>query len=608
MTGEMIYVLAVLGIAIILFASDRVRLDIVAIMVVLALVLGDVLTVEEGLAGFSDSVVIMIAALFVVGEALATTGIALTIGKWLLRVGGTSETRLIALIMVVVAGIGAFMSSTGIVAIFIPIVVTIADKTGLSRSRLMMPLAFAALISGMMTLIATPPNLIVNNELRAAGLEPFGFFAFTPFGVIVLVAGIGYMLLVGRRLVGGPSVAAAADRGGRTLSDLIASYVLADRFRRLRLRPGSPLIGRSIGQLKLRTLFGVVAVGVERRRSGRVVVMPALADTHFEAGDILLVVGGDEPVAHLVESQRLRRLPIEASSRDSVVQELGLAEVMIPPDSKLIGQSLMDAAFRSRHKVSVLGIRRKGELLDAAPAGVRLAFGDTLLVSGRWRDIDLLQSNKRDFLVLHLPVEMKDVAPARSRAPYALAILLGMIVLMTFGLVPNVTAVLLAALAVVLTRCVTMEAAYRAINWPSLVLIAGMLPLATALQKTGGTELIVEGLVAGIGGAGPRAMMAALFVLTALIGLFVSNTATAVLLAPIAILTANSLGVSPYPFAMTVALASSAAFMTPISSPVNTLVLAPGNYRFIDFVKVGVPMTILAGAISLIAVPLILPF
>lgn len=608
MTGEMIYVLAVLGIAIILFASDRVRLDIVAIMVVLALVLGDVLTVEEGLAGFSDSVVIMIAALFVVGEALATTGIALTIGKWLLRVGGTSETRLIALIMVVVAGIGAFMSSTGIVAIFIPIVVTIADKTGLSRSRLMMPLAFAALISGMMTLIATPPNLIVNNELRAAGLEPFGFFAFTPFGVIVLVAGIGYMLLVGRRLVGGPSVAAAADRGGRTLSDLIASYVLADRFRRLRLRPGSPLIGRSIGQLKLRTLFGVVAVGVERRRSGRVVVMPALADTHFEAGDILLVVGGDEPVAHLVESQRLRRLPIEASSRDSVVQELGLAEVMIPPDSKLIGQSLMDAAFRSRHKVSVLGIRRKGEPLDAAPAGVRLAFGDTLLVSGRWRDIDLLQSNKRDFLVLHLPVEMKDVAPARSRAPYALAILLGMIVLMTFGLVPNVTAVLLAALAVVLTRCVTMEAAYRTINWPSLVLIAGMLPLATALQKTGGTELIVEGLVAGIGGAGPRAMMAALFVLTALIGLFVSNTATAVLLAPIAILTANSLGVSPYPFAMTVALASSAAFMTPISSPVNTLVLAPGNYRFIDFVKVGVPMTILAGAISLIAVPLILPF
>ena len=608
MTGEMILVLAVLAVAIILFASDRVRLDIVAIMVLLALVLGGVLTVEEGLAGFSDSVVIMIAGLFVVGEALVATGIAMTIGKWLLRVGGTSETRLIVLIMVVVAGVGAFMSSTGIVAIFIPIVVTIADKTGLSRRRLMMPLAFAALISGMMTLIATPPNLIVNNELRGAGLEPFGFFAFTPFGAVTLLSGLAYMLIVGRHLIDTPSTAATTDRGGRTLADLVESYALADRFHRLRARPGSPLIGRSIGQLRLRTVFGVVAVGVERRAPGRVRVMPALADTHFVVGDVLLVVGADEPVARLIDLQRLQRLPIDAFARDNLVQELGLAEVMVAPDSKLIGQSLVDAAFRSRHKVSVLGIRRRGEPLDGAPAEVRLAFGDTLLVSGRWRDINLLQSDKRDFLVLHLPVEMNDVAPARSRAPYALAILVGMIVLMTFGLVPNAAAVLLAALAVVLTRCVSMEGAYRVINWSSLVLIAGMLPLATALQKTGGTGLIVDMLVAGVGDAGPRVMMATLFVLTALIGLFVSNAATAVLVAPIAILTANSLGVSPYPFAMTVALAASAAFMTPVSSPVNTLVLAPGNYRFMDFVKVGVPMTLIVGVITLIVVPLILPF
>ena len=269
MTGEMILVLAVLGVAIILFASDRVRLDIVAIMVLLALLLGGVLSVEESLAGFSDSVVVMIAGLFVVGEALATTGIALAIGKWLLHVGGTSEKRLIALIMVVVASVGAFMSSTGIVAIFIPIVVTIADKTGLSRSRLMMPLAFAALISGMMTLIATPPNLIVNGELRAAGLEPFGFFAFTPFGAIILVAALAYMLLVGRHFVGGSSATAGRDHGGRTLADLVASYALEDRFRRLRVRPGSPLVGRTIGQLQLRTLFGVVAVGIERREPGR---------------------------------------------------------------------------------------------------------------------------------------------------------------------------------------------------------------------------------------------------------------------------------------------------------------------------------------------------
>jgi di/tricarboxylate transporter len=607
MTGEMIVVLVILGGAIVLFASDRVRLDVVAIMVLLALVLSGVLTVEESLAGFSDSVVIMIAGLFVVGEALAMTGIAFTIGKWLLRVGGTSEKRLIPLIMVVVAAVGAFMSSTGVVAIFIPIVIAIADGTGLSRGWLMMPLAFAALISGMMTLIATPPNLIVNGELRTAGLEPFGFFAFTPFGVVILVAAIVYMLIAGRYLLKVPAATAATARGGRTLSDLVQSYALGDRFRRLRVRSGSPLIGRTIGQLKLRTLFGVVAVGLERPVRGGVSIRPALINTEFRPGDILDAVGDDEQIAHFVQLQRLERLPIDTSTRENLAQELGLAEVMLAPDSQLIGQSLVDAAFRSRHRVSVLGIRRRNEPLQGALADVRLAFGDTLLVSGRWRDINLLQTDKKDFLVLHLPVEIKDVAPARSRAPYALAILLGMIVLMTFGLVPNAAAVLLAALGVVLTRCVSMEAAYNAINWPSVVLIAGMLPLATALQKTGGTGLIVDTLVASVGDAGPRAMMAALFVLTALIGLFVSNAATAVLVAPIAILTANSLGVSPYPFAMTVALAASAAFMTPISSPVNTLVLAPGNYRFIDFVKVGVPMTIIAGVISLVLVPLIFP-
>jgi di/tricarboxylate transporter len=415
------------------------------------------------------------------------------------------------------------------------------------------------------------------------------------------------MLIVGRHLFGAPSKAEAADRGGRTLSDLVKSYALANRFHRLRVRPNSPLIGRTVGQLQLRTLFGVVAVGIERRTPRGIAVMPVLVSTEFRVGDVLHAVGGDEQIAHFVESQRLERLAFDASLRDDLVQELGLAEVMVAPDSQLIGQSLVDAAFRSRHRVSVLGIRRGNEPLEGALADVRLAFGDALLVSGRWRDINLLQTNKNDFLVLHLPVEMKDVAPARSKAPHALAILVGMIVLMTAGLVPNVAAVLLAALGVVVTRCVSMEAAYRAINWSSLVLIAGMLPLATALEKTGGTELIVSGLVAGLGDAGPRTMMAVLFVLTALVGLFVSNAATAVLVAPIAILTANSLGVSPYPFAMTVALAASAAFMTPVSSPVNTLVLAPGNYRFIDFVKAGVPMTIIAAVISLVLVPLIFP-
>jgi di/tricarboxylate transporter len=284
-----------------------------------------------------------------------------------------------------------------------------------------------------------------------------------------------------------------------------------------------------------------------------------------------------------------------------------LAEVVLAPESKLIGRTLLDAAFRSRHGVSVLAIRRKGHPLFANFTGETLQFGDSLLVAGGWKHIARLQVDKKDFLVLSLPVEMAEVAPARRRAPWALAILAAMIVLMTLGLVPSVAAVLLAALAMVLTGCVSMDSAYKVINWQSLILIAGMLPMATALEKTGGTQLIVDGLVGTFGDAGPYAMMAGLFVLTAALGSFISNTATAVLLAPIAIGAAEHLGVSPYPLAMTVAIAASAAFMTPVSSPVNTLVVVPGNYGFNDFVKVGTPMVLLVMVVTLLVVPLLFP-
>lgn len=608
MSADTLFVFAVLAFAVVLFASDRVRLDIVALGVLLALMLGGILTVQEALAGFSDPVVLMIAGLFVVGEALVSTGIAFAIGRWLMRVGGSSETRLIALIMSIVAVIGAFMSSTGIVAIFIPIVLSIAGKTGLPAGRLMMPLGFAALISGMMTLIATPPNLVVNAELRNAGLATFGFFAFTPFGVAILACGLVYMLTVGRRLLGRSSSAEPAEPSGRTLEQLADGYALLPHLRRVRVQAGSALADRTIGQAELRSRFGLVALGVERRDRRTLTIMPALVDTAIRFGDILYVLASDEELEKAAVRLRLTTLGLDTAPREHIVQELGLAEVMLAPESKLIGRTLPQAAFRSRHRVSVLGIKRMGEPLTGSLADVKLSFGDTLLVSGRWRDIGRLQGDKKDFVVLHLPLEISEVAPARSRATWALAILLAMIAAMTFGLIPNVGAVLFAALLLVLSRCVTMDAAYKVINWPSLVLIAGMLPLATALQKTGGTDLIVNGLVAAVGGAGPEAMMAALFVLTAVIGMFVSNTATAVLLAPIAIGAAADLDVSPYPFVMAVALAASAAFMTPVSSPVNTLVMTPGGYGFIDFVKIGVPMTVVTGAVALVMVPLLLPF
>lgn len=607
MTPDTWFVFGVLAAAVMLFASNRPRPDVVALLVIVALVLGGILPVSEAVAGFGDSVVVLIAGLFVVGEGLVRTGVASRIGVWLTEVAGASETRLLVLLMLAVAGLGAFMSSTGVVAIFIPVVLGVASRLGIGPGRLMMPLAFAALLSGMLTLIATPPNLMVNDALRTAGLEPFGFLGITPIGLVALGLGIVYMWAVGSRLL--PASPPPTGTAGRrqTLQELGESYNLIDKSHRLRVEPGSPLAGQTVAEAQLRSRYGITLVGVERQRPFGNKVAPALTATELHPGDVFYLAGSADAVAVVSAAEGLTRLPIEDGQRQGLIKELGMVEVLLPPDSELVGQTLRQAAFRSRHDLSVLGIRRKGRPLPGNLSDEKLASGDVLLVAGAWKRIGLLRNDPRHFLVLDLPAEFGEVAPAHRRAPFALLVLLAMVVAMTFGLVPNVVAVLLAALAMGLFRCLRLEDAYRSINWPSLVVIAGMLPLAKALEKTGGVTLIADGLVAGLGGFGPLALLAGIFLLAALVGMFISNTATAVLMAPIAISAAQQIGVSPYPFAMTVAVAASAAFATPVSSPVNTLVLAPGGYRFNDFVRVGLPLILLVMAVTLLLVPLLLP-
>ncbi|HYQ91751.1 MAG TPA: SLC13 family permease, partial [Candidatus Competibacteraceae bacterium] len=550
----------------------------------------------------------MIAGLFVIGEGLVRTGVAYRLGDWLMRTAGASESRLLVLLMLVAGALGAFMSSTGVVAIFIPVVLGICAKTDFSPGRLLLPLAFAAMISGMLTLIATPPNLVVSEELQQAGLAPFTFFSFTPIGVIVMIAGILVMLVAVRFL---PVNRQRESRQGnrRKMEELVEDYGLRERgWYRLHLRHGSALVGQTLAAARLRTRYGATVVGIRRQERFAASIIPALADTELKAGDELLVLSESTDIRHLIEAEGLLPLPVEAIDRQSARQELGLAEVMLPPNSELIGRTLAEVAFRARHGLIVLGIKRKGQPLTGPLSTVKLAFGDSLLMAGGWRQIGLLQTDPKDFLVLSLPVELDEVAPARRQAPAALFILLAMIVAMAFNLVPNVAAVLLAALAMGLFRCVDWESAYRSINWSSLVLIAGLLPLATALQKTGGIGLIVNGLVGSLGQIGPLALLAGLFIMTTGLGLFISNTATAVLMAPIAITAAKTLGISPYPLAMTVAIASSAAFATPFSSPINTLVLEPGHYRFGDYVRLGLPLMAVTLIITLVIVPIFFPF
>lgn len=602
------WVLLLLLLAVVLFVRNKPRVDVVALLMIVALPLTGVLTVPETLAGFSDPSVVVIAALFVIGEGLVRTGIAYQLGERLMHRAGNSETRLIILLMLTVAGLGSVMSSTGVVAIFIPVVLSIAARLKIAPSRLMMPLSFAALISGMLTLVATPPNMVVHSELVRGGYKGFSFFAFAPIGLTILVLGIVYMLLTRHWLARTDSDSSASE-ARHSIADLVREYRLAGRERRLRVRANSVLTGQTLDELQLRKQYGINVIAVERQRRFRRTLLGATGSTELRAGDILLVDLVSPTIDLLNSYYELGVEPVamQSSYFSDHHRSLGVAEVMLPPDSRLAGKTIQELGFRTHRKLNVIGLRRNQQALDGLLVDEKLQAGDTLLVAGNWQHIRKLQGHSRDFLVLSLPAEVDDVAPALSQAPHALFSLAVMVMLMVTGLVPNVLAVLIGCLLMGAFRCIDMDSAYRSIHWQSILLIVGMLPFALALQKTGGIDLAVKGLLSLFGNAGPRMILATLFVATAVIGLFISNTATAVLMAPIAIASAQAMQASPAPFAMIVALAASAAFMTPISSPVNTLVLGPGQYRFGDFVRIGVPFTIIVMLTSVILVPVLFP-
>ncbi|OAM90331.1 SLC13 family permease [Termitidicoccus mucosus] len=610
MNSDLILVLALLTTCMGLFIANKPRMDVVALLVILVLPLSGILTMPQALAGFSDPGVVLIASLFVIGEGLVRTGVAYRLGDWLVRKAGNSETRLLVLLMLSVAGLGSVMSSTGIVAIFIPVVLSVAARLRIPAGRLMMPLSFAGLISGMMTLVATPPNMVVDSTLKREGFAGFSFFSFTPIGVVILLMGVGYMLVARRWLTVRDDP--ARDGGARRkLHDLIEEYKLAGREHRLRIGDDSPLVGKALLDLNLRSQYKANIVGIERqlRLRFQTELLTPHAHTELLAGDILLV-DVHEPGVDLAEMRarlKLEPLPLRGSYFTDQSREVGMAEIALPPDSGLIGKTVLELGLRRKHNLNVVGLRRERTAMQGALLEEKLRMGDTLLVIGPWKSIRQLQPLTHDFIVLSLPAEVDEVAPALKQAPWALLSLAVMVALMISGVVPNVVAALGACLLMGLFRCVDMDSAYKSINWQSLVLIAGMIPFALALEKTGGVELAVNGLLNLLGDAGPHMLLASLFVLTALIGLFISNTATAVLMAPIALSLAGRVGASPMPFAMIVALAASAAFMTPVSSPVNTLVLGPGQYRFWDFVKIGVPFTLLVLVASVLLVPWMFP-
>jgi di/tricarboxylate transporter len=515
----------------------------------------------------------------------------------------------------------------------LPVVVGLAWERGIPPSRLLIPLAVASLLGGMLTLIGTPPNIVVSNHLAAMGREPFHFFTFTPVGLVMLVIGIAFMVLVGHRLLperpppgGEPALPTTS------VTALTEAYGLAGTLFRTRVRPESPIAGRSIEELQIRRRYGVNVVGIRRARdragavdpgsTGRPRLRPRAPlpglragatelratppSTRFHPGDEVYLQGLPRSVAGFVGAQGLDLLPDEDG--EEVPEGVGLVEVLLTPGSRLLGRTVEESGIREKYRVTVLSIRRMGEPLRDNMSTTTLRFGDTLLVKGAWDRIQLLQRERGDFVVTGIPSEMERAVRPFERAPVAVGILVVMMTLMAFNIVAPVLAVLAAATAMVVAGCVGGEEAYRSINWQSVVLIAAVLPIATALETTGGMALIVDGMGGVLGRAGPLALLAILFILTSALSQVISNTATAVLLAPIAFQLAVNLGARPEPFLMAIAVAASTAFATPIASPVNTLVLGPGGYRFGDFFRIGIALQVLLLAATLLVVPLLFPF
>ncbi|WP_373048574.1 SLC13 family permease [Vulgatibacter sp.] len=611
MSLEAAITLVILAATIALFVSDRIRLDVVALLAMLALVLTGVLSTDAALAGFSSPLVLMIVGLFVVGAGLVETGVTDWLGQRLGHLAKGGEARLIVWVILTTAVLSAFMSSTGTVAILMPVVGSLAHRKGIAPGRIFLPLAFGAHLGSMLTLISTPPNLVASNALVEAGEEPFRFFSFFPPGFVILCVGVTFLAAWGRRLLPGTTSLAPAPQSW-SAEELAAEYGLAASLRTLRVPPRSPLCGKQLGQANLRAVHHVNVIGIEAHGPGGPEIHPVLPQTVFAAGEVLRVQGDPADVEEMARAWELQPLPgggaLELPPEDT------LAEVVVPRRSSLVGRTLREVKFRDRYRATALAVRRAtGDVAAVGPAtpallDFPLRVGDTLLLKGRRKHLRNLRDERRDLILVAEPDVRTDVFVSPRRAWTAIAITLAMLLALAFGWLPNVIAVLLAAVAMVLTRCVRPVDSYRSVNWESVVLIAAMLPMATALEQTGLTRLLVVQVEGAFAGAAPLAVLAAVLVVTSGLGMVMSNTATAVLVAPVAVRIAEVLELSPRPLLMGVAIAASAAFATPIASPVNTIVMGPGGYRFADFVRVGLPLQVIVLLTALVVVPLVFPF
>ncbi|MBV9355300.1 MAG: SLC13 family permease [Chloroflexi bacterium] len=593
----------VLAGAVVLFVWNRLPIGIVAIAVALSLWATGVLSLNQALSGFGDPVVIFIATLFIVSEALDATGVTTWAGQLLIARVGDSQTRLLVLSMLLAAGLSALVSPNGAVAALMPMLVILAVRLGRSPSLLLMPLAFAAHAGSLLLLIGTPISVLVSETAMTAGEPGFGFFEFALVGVPLLLGTVAIVVLFGQRLLPSRTPKSIPPNLSGYARTIRKHYQLPEGLVRLRVEHGSPLIGTRRAALDLSPYASTSLIGVYTAGGG------PRTDEIFQADDVLVVRGDAEATRRLADVELLapHAEPAANSRMDSLISgEVGVAEIVIPPRSAAIGMPVFPGMVTGSGDMVILAAQRGGE--DLGPRETTLAVGDTLLIQGTW---DALAANEDDpdVLVVDSPeIIRRQSVPLGPGSGRAIAVLLGMVVMLATGLVPAAVAALLAACTLILLGVLTPSRAYRAISWSTVVLIGGMIPLSHALQTTGAAEIIAESLVRVVGDSGPYVLLIGLVLITAVLGQMISNTATVLVVIPIALSAAAAFGVSGRPLLMAVNVMSAAAFLTPVATPGNMMIMGPGGYRFGDYARLGLPLLLWYGVVAVALVPVIWRF
>lgn len=613
----------ILAITIILFVSGKIRPDIVAIASMMALSMTGVLTVNETFSGFSNSSIILIAGLFVVGEAMSRTGLTSWLGNKIITLSKNNSNRLLVLVIIGSAILSAFMSNTGTVASLMPVVIAASWRLKMPASKMLIPLSFAAATGGLLTLTGTPTNIITNQAMVDAGISEFGFFEFAYIGVPLLVLTVIYMRYFGTKLLPSNKSRRVEDID-ESIQSIEESYQLFDAFWRVRIRPNSSAVGKTMKELKLGSLMGVTVIKMISKEDVTTSFLKKVGfkksdldefpdlNRAMNVGDELIVNCSENRIHRFIEkynvaATKLDHVDGEFMKENVLSDEIGICELIVAPKSSYKGRHINTGRFGKHYNLQVIAVSRYNKRIRGREFD--LQEGDAILVRAKWEDIKEIQEQSRDFLIIGSPEELsKEIGKITRKAVISILAMVFMVCMFIWGPYSSSITVMLTAFIMILGGCINMNQSYRSINWNVIIIMAGMIPMGVALQKTGGAKFIADSMIALIGEQHPTYFLAGIFLITSFLSQVMSNTATAILMAPIVLAASLELGYSPYPFMMVLAVSASTAFLTPFGTPTNTMVMNAGGYKFTDYMKSGAVLLLIFFIVSMVMIPMIWPY